>query len=67
MAAPIWVVDTSALIQIKSTIPRNRRAQVFSALAAMVAEGRLRFPGQVFRNSNAILKETHRIRLVRGL
>lgn len=49
MAAPIWVVDTSALIQIKSSIPRDQRAQVFSALAAMVAEGRLRFPGQVLQ------------------
>jgi len=44
MAAVIWVVDTSALIQIKSSIPRDQRATVFSALATMVTEGRLKFP-----------------------
>ncbi|OFW01810.1 MAG: hypothetical protein A3I61_05545 [Acidobacteria bacterium RIFCSPLOWO2_02_FULL_68_18] len=47
MALPVWVVDTSALIEIKSFVPRLRRAHVFTAFTAMVAAGRLRFPVQV--------------------
>ena len=47
MAAPIWVVDTSALIQIKSSIPHGQRPHVFIALTALVTEGRLMFPPQV--------------------
>ena len=47
MAAPIWVVDTSALIQIKSSIPHGQRPHVFITLTALVTEGRLMFPPQV--------------------
>lgn len=49
MAQPIWVVDTSALIQIKSFVPRDYRAHVFNALTALITGGRLVFPSQVIK------------------
>lgn len=49
MAAPIWVADTSALIEIKSFVPRPQRQAVFSALATLVVEGRLKFPLQALQ------------------
>lgn len=49
MAPPVWVVDTSAVIEIKSFLPRPQRAHVFASFTAMVAEGRLKFPLQVLK------------------
>ena len=47
MPPPIWVVDTSAVIEIKSFIRRDQRSRVFDAFRALVHEGRLKFPSQV--------------------
>lgn len=47
MPPPIWVVDTSAVIQIKSSIRRDQRPRVFDAFTALVRDGRLKFPVQV--------------------
>lgn len=47
MADLIWVVDTSAIIEIKSRIPRPDRKAVFAALTALASAGRLVFPPQV--------------------
>lgn len=47
MPPPIWVVDTSAVIEIKSSIRRDQRSRVFDAFTALVRVGRLKFPGQV--------------------
>ena len=49
MAEPVWVVDTSSIIWIKSSIPRPQRAHVFQALTELVASGRLVFPSQVLK------------------
>lgn len=47
MADPVWVVDTSALIEIKSSVPRADRERVFDALSALAKAGRLFFPREV--------------------
>jgi hypothetical protein len=49
MAPPIWVVDTSAVIEIGSFIRRDQRPRVFDAFTALVDDGRLKFPLQVLR------------------
>jgi hypothetical protein len=49
MAEPVWVADSSSLIQIKSEVPRADRAAVFAALSALVAAGRLVFPPEVVK------------------
>ena len=46
MADPIWVMDTSSLIAIKS-FPHAGRDKVFAGLSALVAGGRLFFPREV--------------------
>ncbi len=47
MADPIWVTDTSSLIEIKSSVPYADRDRVFGALTTLVNAGRLFFPRQV--------------------
>lgn len=47
MAPPIWVIDTSSLIQIRSGVPRPDRERVYDALSELVRVGRLLFPRQV--------------------
>ena len=49
MAAPVWVMDTSALIQIKSFVPHHLRSSIFQALGALVSDARLVFPRHVLR------------------
>jgi hypothetical protein len=49
MAEPVWIADTSSIIWIKSSIPREARAGVFEALDRFVAAGRLMFPRQVLK------------------
>jgi hypothetical protein len=49
MAAPVWVVETSSIIWIKSSIPRGARAGVFEALTRLASAGRLVFPNQVLK------------------
>jgi len=49
MAEPVWIADTSSIIWIKSSIPREARAGVFEALDRLVAAGRLMFPRQVLK------------------
>lgn len=46
MASPVWVFDTSALIDIKSQ-PRDKRDAIFAKLSQLADEGRLRMPRQV--------------------
>lgn len=46
MADPVWVIDTSSLIAIKS-LPHADRDNVFSRLSALVKAGRLFFPREV--------------------
>src|SRR5260370_42275588 len=45
--APVWVVDTSSLIQIKSSVPNEVRARTFAALTRLANDGRLLFPREV--------------------
>jgi hypothetical protein len=47
MADPVWVIDTSSLIAIKSSVPHAARERVFEALSALVKTGRLFFPREV--------------------
>ena len=47
MADPVWVVDTSSIIEIRRSVPNAERRQLFSRLSALVGEGRLKFPRQV--------------------
>lgn len=46
MAGPIWVFDTSALIDIKSQ-PRESREAILVRLSQLAGKGRLRMPKQV--------------------
>jgi hypothetical protein len=47
MADPVWVIDTSSVIAIKSSVPHVAREAVFDALSALVTAGRLFFPREV--------------------
>ena len=47
MAGPVWVVDTSSILEIRRSVQRVQRTYVLERLSALVAEGRLRFPKQV--------------------
>jgi hypothetical protein len=47
MADPVWVVDTSSIIEIRRSVPNADRRAVFRRLSALVSEGRLKFPKQV--------------------
>jgi hypothetical protein len=47
MAAPIWCVDTSSLIIIRTQFSQQERGTLLARLAALVAQGRLRFPREV--------------------
>jgi len=44
---PIWVIDTSSLIQIKSDVSTDDRDRVFEALTKLAAAARLLFPREV--------------------
>jgi hypothetical protein len=46
MAGPTWVIDTSALIDIRN-LPRDRRPALNQAMTNLVISGRLRSPKQV--------------------
>lgn len=64
MAGPIWVFDTSALIDIKSQ-PRDKRDVIFAKLSQLADEGRLRMPKQVVeelkRVADAVLEWAHSV------
>ena len=47
MASPVWCIDTSSLIIVRSQFSRDERDAIFSALSALVRGGRLRFPKQL--------------------
>ena len=47
MASPIWCLDTSSLISVRSQFSRDDRQTVLAGLSALVTEGRLRFPREV--------------------
>ncbi len=47
MVDPVWVFDTSALIDVKSKVPRADRARVFLRMTTLVVEQRLAFPREV--------------------
>lgn len=44
----MWVIDTSAVTQIRREIPEVDRKQVFVELSARIAAGTLCYPAQVF-------------------
>ncbi|HLG59330.1 MAG TPA: DUF4411 family protein [Vicinamibacterales bacterium] len=44
---PVWCLDTSSLIAVRSQFSRDSRTTVFDGLATLVAAGRLRFPREV--------------------
>jgi len=46
MPGPIWVFDTSGLIELNG-VPRAERPAILSKLTELVKEGRLRMPKQV--------------------
>lgn len=46
MPGPIWVFDTSGLIELNG-VPRAERQAILSTLTELVKEGRLRMPKQV--------------------
>jgi hypothetical protein len=46
-AAPIWCIDTSSLIVIRSQFSREARGTVLNGLTTLVHAGRLRFPREV--------------------
>jgi len=52
----IWVIDTSSILQVRRVVAKTQQNKVFTALGALVAEGKLVFPSQVFseldRNSD---------------
>lgn len=47
MAAPVWYLDTSSLIVLRSLFSREARDAVLEGLSRLVAEGRLHFPPEV--------------------
>ena len=47
MGGPVWVVDTSSIIEIRRYVPNAQRRQLFSRLSGLASEGRLKFPKQV--------------------
>lgn len=47
MAGPIWVIDTSSILEVRRAVERAHRPDVLQKLSALVAEGRLKFPKQV--------------------
>ncbi len=47
MARPVWALDTSSLIALRSTYSRARHAEILAALTGLVSEGRLVFPKAV--------------------
>lgn len=49
MSSAVWVVDSSALIEIKSFVPHSLRPSLFESLTSLVGNGRLVFPQQVLK------------------
>ena len=47
MPGEIWIIDTSAIAEIRRKIPVERRKAVFDELSQRVAAGTLTFPRQV--------------------
>ena len=47
MADPVWVIDTSSIIEIRRSVPNAQRRKLFARLSELVREGRLKFPKQV--------------------
>ncbi|MBI1876124.1 MAG: DUF4411 family protein [Acidobacteria bacterium] len=47
MADPVWIIDTSSIIEIRRSVPVTDRARLFARLTTLVQEGRLKFPKQV--------------------
>lgn len=43
----IWVIDTSSVIEVRRSIENTKKKGVFSAMGALVGEGRLIYPKQV--------------------
>ena len=45
--APIWILDSSSLITIRTQTARTSRERMYAQMARLVSEGRLRFPPEV--------------------
>lgn len=58
MPEPVWVFDTSALIDVKS-LPKATRPVLFARLSTLVKEGRLRMPHQVVKELARYSDEIH--------
>lgn len=48
MLQEIWVVDTSAVTQVRRLVPVEQRKNVFARLSEQIEGGRLAFPRQIF-------------------
>jgi hypothetical protein len=44
---PIWVLDSSSSIAIRTLIPRDKREALYNRLTELVKAGRLKFPREV--------------------
>lgn len=43
----IWLIDASAIIRIKTTVPESKQWELFKALEVLVEKGQLAFPRQI--------------------
>jgi hypothetical protein len=43
----IWIIDTSAIVKIKTTVPQAQQWKLLKQLESMVEDGNLTFPKQV--------------------
>lgn len=48
MPQEIWIVDTSAVAQVRRLVPVEQRKNVFARLSEQVESGQLSFPRQIF-------------------
>jgi hypothetical protein len=47
MASPVWCIDTSSLVIIRTQFSKEQRQTILAGLSALVAAGRMRFPKQL--------------------
>lgn len=47
MAEPVWIIDTSSIIEIRRSVQAVNRPRLLTRLSALVQEDRLKFPRQV--------------------
>ena len=47
MPSPVWCIDTSSIVIIRTQFSKEQRQTVLAGLSALVVAGRLRFPRQL--------------------